>query len=202
MNSWPILTPKRAAVAFREMIGCRRDFCADTDFFRMPEVWDYLCGENGDWKIKEYRSSETEDFKRKAGVISFNGRVTLSVDERLMENARGGCKLSNFILAHELGHLGLNHHARGAVTKNFQLFAGPNGMSNMPPTLEELETNYAAAFFQCGTALLDQRWGTLDLAHRACSDVSYVRKAQAIVRQDAFRRALQEIASERVRVVL
>jgi len=42
--------------------------------------------------------------------------MTLSVDQRLMAEARKGCSLSNFILAHEFAHLALGHHARSATT--------------------------------------------------------------------------------------
>lgn len=166
MTKGYVLTTKRAVAIFEEMISIRRDYCADSEFFRMDRFWEDVSDEHGNWSIKAYCSSETEDFKRKAGVIEFDGRVTLTVDKRLMENASQGCKLSNFILAHEAGHLGLGHHAKSAVTKNFQLFAGPSGMSNLPPTLEELEANYAATFLQCGVALLDPKWGPVQLAHR------------------------------------
>lgn len=190
MSKRPILTTARAVESFKEMLAFRRDFCADNQFFRMSDVWDYFCDTTEDWKINTYRSRESEDHKRKAGVVSLGHSVTLTVDERLMELARQGCKLSNFILAHEIGHLGLDHHATGAVTKNFQLFAASFGMSNLPPTLEELEANYAAVFFQCGVALFDERLSALHLANRAWSDVEYVRKAQAVVRLEVFKREL------------
>ncbi|PZQ99719.1 MAG: hypothetical protein DI533_03450 [Cereibacter sphaeroides] len=202
MKNRPVLTTSRAVRIFEEMIDCRRDYCADNQFFRMSDVWAYLCDEDGRWSINTFRSEETEDFKRRAGVIAFGDRVTLTADERLMENAAQGCKLSNFILAHELGHVALGHHAKSATTKNFQLFAGPNGMSNLPPTLEELEANYAAVFFQCGVALLDIRWDPIRLAHRAFSDVNYVRKAQSIVRLEVFQRELRLHKPTYPRVVL
>ena len=202
MKSRPILSTSRAVEIFEETISVRRGYCADKDFFRMDEFWEYLCDESGRWSINTYRSNETEDFKRKAGVVAFGDRVTLTVDEKLMARAKQGCKLSNFILAHEVGHLTLNHHARSAVTKNFQLFAGPSGMSNLPPTLEELEANYAAVFFQCGVALSDARWDPIQLAHRAFSDVSYVKKAQAIIRLGEFQRKLCRQKPTFPRVVL
>ena len=146
MTKGHCLTTSRAVDIFEEMVSCRRDYCADNEFFRMPDVWEYLCDEEGRWTIKTFRSKETEDFKRKAGVVAFADRVTLTVDEKLLAAAKQGCKLSNFILAHELGHVALDHHARSLVTKHFQLFAGPSGMSNLPPTLEELEANYAGVF--------------------------------------------------------
>ncbi|MCC5970791.1 MAG: hypothetical protein JJU15_12655 [Pararhodobacter sp.] len=195
------LTTRRAVEVFEEMVGCRRSYCADMNFFRMDEYWEDLCDEEGRWKIKAYRSKETQDFKRKAGVIALADRVTLTVDERLMENAKRGCKLSNFILAHEAGHLALNHHARGAITKNFQLFSGPNGMSNIPPTLEELEANYAAVFLQCGVELLNDSMDPIQLAHRAFTDVRYVKKAQRMVRLDVFKRELARPRPKHERVV-
>lgn len=194
------LTP-RAVEVFRILVGCRRSFCADNDFFRMDRFWESLCDDEGQWSIKTYRSKETEDFKRKAGIIAFAGRVTLSVDERLMENARRGCKLSNFILAHEAGHLALDHHARGAVIKNFQLFSDSSGMSNVPPSLEELEANYAAVFLQCGVALMDPRWDPVQLAHRAFTDVYYVKKAKRLVQLAAFRNELARQMGKFERVV-
>ena len=190
MKSSQFLTTSRAADIFDEVISCRRMFCADNEFFRMTEFWEDLCDEGGRWSIKTYRSNLSDDFKRKAGVIAFGDRVTLTVDEKLVANAKDGCKLSNFILAHEMGHIALDHHAKGAVTKNFQLFAGPSGMSNLPPTLEELETNYAAVFLQCGVALMDPRLDAVQLAHRAFSDVYYVRKAQKVVQLEVFQRLL------------
>ncbi|MFC3180113.1 ImmA/IrrE family metallo-endopeptidase [Cypionkella sinensis] len=168
----------------------------------MPDVWEELCdGER--WTIKRYPANQIEAYKRKAGVIAFGEKVTLTVDNGLLEKASEGCKFSNFILAHELGHVALDHHARNLVTKNFQLFSGPNGMmANIPPTLEELEANYAAVFFQCGILLEDILWSASRLAERACSDLLYVTKAQAIVRLEVFQRALHKPSASRGRVVL
>ncbi len=201
-KSRPLLSAPRGAEIWTEMLSLRRELYCDSDFFKMTEVLRTLCDVGEGWSIKTYRSNEMEDFRRRAGVIVFEGEVIISVDERLMENADPGCKLSNFILAHEIGHLALDHHARSAVTKNFQLFAGPSGMVNSPPTQEELEANYAAVFFQCGPALADTRWSPLDLANRAFSDVLYVKKAQAIVRLDVFQRELIRPKPNRERVVL
>ncbi|MEZ5911893.1 MAG: hypothetical protein R3D84_06425 [Paracoccaceae bacterium] len=142
-----------------------------------------------------------EDFK-KSGRCFFADRVTLTVDEQLWEGARKGNLFFNYMLAHEAGHLVLNHHARGAVTKNFQLYAGPNGSANIPPTLEELEANYAATFLQCGVALFDRRWEFLTLAKRAFSDPRYVKKIQGEVRLDAFQRYLHRPKPVRKRVIL
>jgi hypothetical protein len=149
-----------------------------------------------------YRSGLGEDYKRRAGIVVFGDQVTLNVDERLLENAKKGCKLSNFILAHEIGHLALDHHARSAKVMNFQLFAGPNGLSNLPPTIEELEANFAAVFFQCGSALADSHWEPLQLAHKAFTEVGYVKKAQRYVQLEVFQRELWRPKKNKMRVVL
>jgi hypothetical protein len=190
MKNGQFLTTKRAVDIFEVMISCRREFCGDKDFIRMPEVWEDLCDEEGRWTVKPYRSNDIEDLKRKAGVIAFGDRVTLTVDERLLQNAKQGCNFSNFTLAHELGHVALDHHARSKVTKNFQLKAGPRGNSILPPTLEEREANFAAVSFQCGVALFNEKLSALELANRALTEVGQVRNAQRIVRLDVFQREL------------
>ena len=196
------LATARIVFIFEEMVSCRRDYCADNQFFRMNDVWKYLCDESGRWSIKTYRSNETEDFKRKAGLIAFADRATLVADEKLMANAKLGCKLSNYILAHELGHMALGHHATSAVIKHFQLFSGPSGMSNLPPTLEELEANYAAVFFQCGFALLNPKLNPIHLANRAFSDVYSVKKAQILVQLEVFQQLLNRPKRIFPRVIL
>ncbi|MBZ8119571.1 hypothetical protein KUD11_13050 [Roseovarius sp. LXJ103] len=168
----------------------------------MPELWEYMCEESDEWSVNTYRSDETQAYKRKAGVAAFDNKVKMTADETLWRKAKEGCKLSNFILAHEMGHVALGHHDRSAVTKNFQLFSGPNGMSNIPPTLEELETNFAAVFLQCGVALEDKSRDPLQLAHRACSDVYYIKRAQRFVQLDVFQRELLRPKRPVVRVVL
>tara|TARA_Y100000815_G_scaffold20470_1_gene17498 strand:- start:157 stop:738 length:582 start_codon:yes stop_codon:yes gene_type:complete len=175
---------------YREVIWVRRELYSDGDFFKVPDAWEKICEGNNKWRTQTYRTEKVEDYKRKAGIVVLDDFVTLSVDDRLMENARKGCKLSNYILAHEIGHLVLDHHAQNAVIKNFQLFSGPNGMSNMPPTKEEMEANIAAVFFQCGVALEDSALEALPLAHRACTDVGYVKRAQRIVQLDVFQKEL------------
>jgi hypothetical protein len=202
MKRTPFLSTTQVASAFKEMVSCRRLNFGDNEYFRMTDVWRDLSDEEGRWSVKAYQSKETEDYKRKAGVIAFADRVTLIVDEKLWANADRGCKLSNFILAHELGHVALDHHARSMVIKNFQLFAGPSGMSNLPPTPEELEANLAAVFFQCGVALMDPKLDPVQLAHRAFSDVYYVKKAQRIVQLEVFQRELQKLKTNYPRVVL
>ena len=68
---------------------------------------------------------------------------------------------------------------------------GETDRANIPPTDEELEANFAATFFQCGIALLDQNADALRLAHRAFTDVNYVRKALKMCRSPEF---LEEFA--------
>ena len=101
-----------------------------------------------------------------------------------------------------LERVALNHHAMNAVTKHFQLFSGPRGMSNVPPTLEELEANYAAVFLQCGVALEDLRWDSAPLASRAFSDIEYVKLAQRAVRLEVFQRELRRPRQRYPRVIL
>jgi|AutmiccBRH37_all_1029493.scaffolds.fasta_scaffold30335_1 hypothetical protein len=204
MKRKPYLSTARAAEIYNTVVGCRRIFCEDSEFFKATELWGDLCSENNAWRIRKFRSVDEDSYKLKAGVIVFEdlGRVTLTVSEELWAKARDGGWMQNFVLAHELGHIALGHHDKGLVTKNFQVFAGPKGLANTPPTLEEEEANYAAVFLQCGVALEDQRWQTLDLARRAFSDPSYVRKAQAAVRLDVFQQQLKLIRSKHSRVVL
>jgi hypothetical protein len=151
----PTLSTSRGAGIFEEMIGYRRNFCADTEFFLMPEIWEDLCDEEGRWTIKLYHTPDGDRYRPKAGIVSFDDRVILSVDERLMAEAKRGCNLSNFILAHEFAHLALGHHDRSATTKNFRLKERSTGPANVPPTDEELETDFAAVCFQCGVSLLE-----------------------------------------------
>lgn len=186
----PSLSTARVVEIFETAIWYRRQYAADNQFFRMTDYWRWLRDEGAYVKIKTYGSDEREDFKRKAGVVAFGDSITLVVDRRLIDRADEGCKLCNYMLGHEAAHLMLDHHERGAVVKNYQLFAGPTGMSNLPPTPEELEANYGAVFLQCGVALANPRWGTLQLADRAFSDVSSVSKAQRIVQMDIFQREL------------
>jgi len=145
------------------MLECRRGYTSDSRFFKSTEIWEWLTHDDDNWSIMKYRGPNTEDYKRKAGVVAFDERVRLSVDERLWDNAAKGQMFANFVLAHELAHVALDHHSKGAVTKNFQLFDGPSGQCNIPPTVEELEANYGAVCFQCGAALEDPRWDSVTL---------------------------------------
>ncbi|MGV8952127.1 MAG: ImmA/IrrE family metallo-endopeptidase [Cypionkella sp.] len=191
MGKRPEITTQRAVEVYEEMIVARRDYCADHEFFKMPDVWNSFLDDEGRWQVRTYNSNRGEDYDRRAGVIVFDDRLRLTVDAKFWEKAKQGCTLANFTLAHELGHIALNHHSRNAVVKNFQLFEnGSYGMSNIPPTLEELEANFAAVFFQCGVALADSRWNPKRLAQRACSDITYVVQAQKIVGLEVFQREL------------
>lgn len=184
------------------MLWWRRELVSDRVFPNMAHVWETLAAELPHCKIKFYDSEVVEDYLRKAGVIALGERLTLTVDRKLFSNAKAGCKLANFILAHELGHVALDHHRNGKVTKNFQLFSSANGMSNIPPTSEELETNYAAVFFQCGMELLNPYAEHLQLAHRAGTDVHYVKKALDRTRLDIFKNELNRQSNRFKRVIL
>jgi hypothetical protein len=203
MRKVPSISTTRAAEIYKEVLAYRRIYCADTEFFRMTDFWDWMCSGSGDWSVKLFESNLGDDYKKKAGVVAFGNLVTLTVDRELWDRASQRCRLANFILAHEIGHLALDHHAKNAVTKHFQLFLGPRGMSNIPPTLEEMEANLAAVFLQCGVALENVRWDALDLANRACCDIEYVKRAQRFVRLDVFQKELKRMSITRYpRVVL
>ena len=204
MKSKPYLTTSRAVEIYTEMISCRRMFYGDQEFFKATELWEELCSESRSWKINTFRRNSKADLKLKAGVVVLSDLdlVTLTVDEELLAKAKRGGWMENFVLAHELGHIALGHHDKGLVTKNFQVFPSPKGMANIPPTLEEEETNYAAVFLQCGVALEDPRWQPVELARRAFSDPSYVKKAQAAVKLDVFQRELKRPKPRYPRVIL
>ena len=89
------------------MIALRRLFCEDDQFFKMPDFWEGLCEDVPEWTIKLLPPTNTDDYARKAGVVEFAGRGILIADTKLIENARRGCLFSNFILAHEFAHVGL-----------------------------------------------------------------------------------------------
>ena len=197
----PIISASRGAFIFREMLGIRREYYPDSQFFRTVDVWDQLASDSV-VKIKTYKSADTEDFKRRAAVIVFEDQIKLVVDERLLFEARKGGRLYNYILAHELAHLALNHQDRGQIVKHFQLFDSKNGMANIPPTNEEREANWGAVFFQCGVALFGQSVNPLELARRSCSDIESVKKAVAICRLEAFQREFNKPSKSLGRVIL
>ena len=203
MKTAPTVSTARMAEIYGEMVQFRREYCDDSHFFRMTEFWTWVCGDGGNWRIKLFRSHLGENYERKASVVSFADSAILTVDEELWARAKGACRFANFVLAHELSHLALDHHAKRLVVKHFQLFDSSNGYkSNIPPTVEELEANFAAVFFQCGVTLQDHRWTTIALAKRAFSDVEYVRKAQTFVRMEVFQRELSKPKPRAKRVIL
>jgi hypothetical protein len=197
----PEITGTRAAVLFQDALSHRQLYIEDGKFFKMSCFWEWLAdGETV--TVKTYNSPATEDHKRRAGVIAFAGRTILTTDSVLLANARRGEGLSNTILAHELAHLALDHHANRKVVKNFQLFSTPKGMSNIPPTIEELEANVWAVFFQCGSALLEKTVDPVYLAKRAFTDVSFVKLALELCRRPLFLQKLNEPRPIRERVIL
>ena len=198
----PSLTTDRIVVVFEEMISLRRLYCEDHEFFRMTKFWEDLCSDLPDWKIHRLPPTDDEDYARKAGVVEFDDRGILIADRRLLENAERGCLFSNFILAHEFAHVGLGHHKRNAVVKNYKLFECKTGRMNIPPTNEEYEANLGAVFFQCGAALANKNLSALELARRAFSDVETVRKAQKMVQLEVFQKARHSRRMNIARVVL
>jgi len=185
------------------MIWLRRELYADDEFFKMSDVLDTLAEDLPSFRINTYRTETPEEYKLKAGLVGGLGdRTILTVDERLLENARKGALLDNFVLAHEITHWAQNDHATGAITKNFQLFSGPSGASNAPPTTEEWLANFGAVCFQCGVALENNGFEPLELARRAFSDPYWVKKVQRLVQCDAYQKELHRPRPKRQRVIL
>ena len=181
----------RIAEIYRTMTDYRREYCDTEDlrFFKMADFWEWLCGDGGEgWQIKTFRSDLGDDYLRKAAILTFDGRMTLTVDEGLWGKAKQGCKVANFILAHEFAHLALDHHSGNATTKNFMMKQRATDFAMIPPTLEELEADYGGVFFQCGPVLEDVRWSAKYIADRSFSDVAKVEKAVRIVRLEGFKR--------------
>lgn len=198
----PQITTQRFAEIFGEMVSSRRLFAEDWEFFKMTRVLELLFEEDegNEWKLKTFRSLDAEP---RGAVVALDGKVTLTVDERLLERAEKGQTLANFILAHEIaGHIGLDHHATGALTKHFKLIDGPKGKSNIPKNVEELEADYAGVIFQCGVALMDSTMDPVRLAHLAYSDVSTVKLVQKLVQLEVFKAELARQTKPRERVVL
>ncbi|WP_143710388.1 hypothetical protein [Tabrizicola sp. TH137] len=168
----------------------------------MTDFWKELVDDQGSVSINLFRFGNGSDYPKKAAVIVFGGRVTLTADSKLWENAVRGSYIDNFILAHEAGHVQLDHHARGAVNKHFELYKGEAGFAIRPPTLEEEEANLAAVFLQCGTALEDYRIASSDLAYRAFTDRTYVDRARRFVPLSAFKRNLRRSKPRAMRIIL
>ena len=141
MKGRPYLSTARAAAIFEQAMSWRQTFCQcndyrDNHFFKVPTFLSWLFGDDENWSIKKFQSKPGEDLVRKAAIVVFDGRVTLTVNQAIWEGAEQGKWFDNFMLAHELGHLGLDHHTRSAVTKNFQLTRLNNVNSNLPPTMQ------------------------------------------------------------------
>ena len=191
------LNSKRAVMAFREMVDCRREFCPDNQFFRAIEFWEWLAKDNEYTKIKTFLSEGSEKLKQ-ASVVALEERVTLIISDEMINAARRGNGFVNTILAHELSHFALGHHESTANLRNFQL--GLNGDVRVvrPDSVEELEADYASVFFLCGIALLEKDADPVDLARRAFADVSLVKKAINICRVPAF---LEELDRQKRAVI-
>ena len=202
MRNPPTISLERLVSIRREAFAARRELFDDKDFFKMTEAWEAVCDEGADWKIRTYKSRANEDYKRKAGVIQFLGKVTLTVDEALWGKAEQGQEFANFLLGHEFGHLICDHHSRSATIKHFQLFDGPSGKSNMPPNTEELEANLAAVFFQCGPEIESDRLSDRELAKRAYSDERTIQRIRKYVKLSAYQREISRPGNRYERVVL
>ena len=196
-----VLTTQRAARIFEDMVSCRRDYCADDENFKMTDVWKYLCEGSAEWKIKLFRRGQKDLDRPQAAVAELNHNVRLTVSEELWADADRVDELSNFILAHEIGHLELKHNSRFA-TRHFQMASGIEGYSILPKSYYELEADFAAVVFQCGVALLDFQLSAVELANRAFCDVEQVRNAQRMVQLGIFRRELARPRPVYPRVVL
>lgn len=196
----PDISVKRGAEIFLEMAACRREFAQDDEFFKMSSFWEWFSEESDFVKIKLHSQSARGSVKR-ASIVAFDERVTLITSAGLFDDARRGCKFSNFVLAHELGHYALGHNQRKTIPKNFQLANTARGLSIIPPNVEEHEADRAAVFFQCGYALFDETDARI-LADRAYSEVGQVRKAMLLCRVPSFRKLVFEPRPRVQRVVL
>jgi hypothetical protein len=199
----PTLTTEQTVKIYRTMIECRREFSADTDFFRMTDILDKLSEDKARFRLKTYVSNKTgRDNIKKASALALDDLVTIVVDEALLTEARKGCKFSNFVLAHELSHVELGHYDQTLSIRHFQLVKDRGRLANRPPNEEELEANAGAVFFQCGVALMDASRSSIELAKRAYSDPYLVKRYQQYVRLEIFRRELERQTAKGRRVVL
>lgn len=196
----PIVT-SRAVNIYRETISLRDGYAGAHEFFRMPELWEYVSDDDL-VRVRTYASRPNEITRRKASAIRFGDRVTLIVDEDYWARARLGENFPNFTLAHEFCHVGLDHHTNGAGVKNFQLTARQADFANIPPNEEEFEANFAAVVLQCGNALLASHVDPRNLAKRAFSDYLWVEKVVQFCRLEAFQRELNRPRPVYPRVIL
>ncbi|MEM9871799.1 MAG: hypothetical protein AAF822_11115 [Pseudomonadota bacterium] len=139
----------------------------------------------------------------KASTIAIGDLTTLISPRKVFENADRGCGLANFILAHEVGHISEgHHHIAGVGTRNFQLFQTETGLANNPPTIEELETNYAATFFLCGPAIFDLRRDAVRLGNIANCDISHIKKVRKLLEDVEFWKEMIRLINQVDRVTL
>jgi Peptidase family M48 len=193
-----ILTTKRAVAIFEDEVSCRRTWYRDNEFFKVTDFLNDLCEDGELWKMKLFHTRDGDFLRPRASATEFAQNVRLTIDASLWSKAESGDKLANFILAHELGHIQLRHHA----TRHFIMNSGQNGFIVDPQDYFELEANFAAVVFQCGVALLDKSLSAIELANRAFCDVAQVKKAQAMVQLEVFRRELDRPKQVYPRVVL
>ena len=196
----PIST-SRAVTIVREMILLRGGYVGEFEFFRMTELWESLADDKI-VRIRTFKPRSSDVNRRKASAIRFGDQVTLSVDNDYWERALRGENFPNFTLAHEFGHIELNHHTNQAGTKNFQLTARQADFANIPPNEEEFEANLAAVALQCGTALLNRGVDAEDLAKRASSDYTWVKKVVQFCKLEAFQNEINRPRPTYPRVIL
>ncbi len=202
MKRKPALTTVRAVDIYRQAISVRRDYCADTEFFKMPDFLRYCEDEAGNWRIKTYASKLGGDHLRRAAVFTLGDQVRLAIDEVMWVRAEKGGQLENFVLAHEASHLLLGHTSKGGTASNFMLSSEGQVNKIIPQNEFELEANIGAVFLQCGIALQQPKWEAFELARRACTDVEHVKKAQKFVQLEVFQRELNRPRPVRPRVTL
>ncbi|MEO0669203.1 MAG: hypothetical protein AAFZ99_14925 [Pseudomonadota bacterium] len=184
------ICPKKAAGLYRNTVSFRRAYVPDGKFFKASDFWRDAAADIPEVRIKLHDRSIL-----KASTNALDELTVLVAPKQLFDNADRGCKICNFILAHEAGHISEEHHSENAVSKYFQLFATETEVANIPPTIEELETNYAATFFLCGPAIFDLRRDALRLADVAYCDVYYIKKVRKLLEQQEFWEEMQKLNS-------
>ena len=188
MNKGPEISTSRAVEIYLDALSCR-EYGNTQNIPRLIE--DLFSGSSG-WTITFYGSEQSDEYEPKAAVIAGFGRYTLVVDRTLWARAKNGDIFASFVLAHELGHIQLRHHDHGSIRKHYRLRATEAGLANIPPTVEELEANLWAVFFQCGDLLENPNLEAVQLAKASRTDVRYVKRAQRYLNVDSFKRLLVE----------
>jgi Zn-dependent peptidase ImmA (M78 family) len=192
------------------MLSTRRAYTDwdDTKFFKMNDVWEFLCQECEDeeqkqkLRMKVFAASKDDPSANSAGVVAFNGSSTLVVSSAMLERAKAGHPLANFQLAHELAHLVLDHHKVSATVKQFRLTKRANVNVVSPPNEEELEANFAAVSFQCGVLLLMPNPDPKYISRRAHCDEYQVAQAVKFTSLDVFRNELARQSQGIERIIL